>query len=766
MKKKLFVSVVALIYVIYIYAISVSNNLLGDIFSPMIMLLITGYIFKGYVIRQKSKVLKWFGWSLTLAIFAWFICDFMWAIDTHLLKVDPENYFITVYGYSFTNLFLFFAILISCFLDLKQMNKIQALLDAFIVALFVSVLLWIFVFEKSLEKIIVIWTDPVSMISLILDIIIYAWINVWAFSARTTKPLFYHRLIVTGGLIFVITDLIYYYYWFYSEYEPNSWIDGGYVLAFSFIAISVLAKEKAWGKSKIEKSAIEEENIVPGKFGFELLILFVPVAVFIFRRTELLYIILLIVSLLIYYILINFTQKNMFQEKLLTLEKSNVLELEKKVEERTEEIFKLLNTDFLTGLNSRRYFELKLSEEIKNLKVDEQVALLYVDQNKSKAIKHLYGKDVAEELLRKLSGSIQQVADLYKGMLAAYEDDVFVIMLKGNDAEANAENMAEQIINKCNELFIVDNHAIRVTLNIGISCYPRDTFREADLIKNADIAMMQARTKGYDQIQLYNERIGNLSYSRHRIELKLKKVVFDEEFQLYFQPQVNCVDGTLCGFESLLRWFEGGKKFIPPLDFIPIAEEIGLIVPLGYWIMQTAARQYAVWKKATGNDYKISVNVSSKQLIEVDFVQRLQNILEEYNVPPEMFEIEITESHQIENSVNILVTLNDIKKLGVSIAIDDFGTGYSSLYYIKNIPTDRIKIAKELVDNIENDIYSKSIIQMAISVAKVMNIKAIAEGVETLEQLNCLKELGCDEIQGYYFSKPMPVREIEENWLK
>ncbi|MGB4659299.1 MAG: EAL domain-containing protein [Mobilitalea sp.] len=598
------------------------------------------------------------------------------------------------------------------------------------------------------------------------DLIIYAWINVWAFSTRSIKPPFHLRFLVTGGLVFVASDFIYYYIYFYSEYESNSWIDAAYVLGFSFMAISVFLKGKLKPAHTLKESPNKASyNKGYYKMGFEILILLAPILVFLFQRTQLLYFILLIVSLLIYYILINYTQKNIFQEQLLEIEKRNVSELEKKVEKRTEEIFRILNTDFLTGLNSRRYFESKLTDEINNIKTDEQVALLYIDQNKSKAIKHLYGKDTAENLLKKLAETIDQISTMHKGILAAYEDDVFVIMIKGYRVTEGAGRLAEQIITRCNELFYVDNHAIRITLNIGISCYPRDTLHDSDLIKNADIAMMQARTKGFNQIQLYNEKIGSMNYNRNRIEMKLKKVVFDKGFRLHYQPQVYCQSGELCGFESLIRWYEDGEVFISPMDFIPIAEEIGLIVPLGYWIMETAAKQYATWKKETGNDYRISVNVSSKQLIEVDFARRLQDILDKYNIKPGMFEIEITESYQIENSLNIVETLNEIKKLGVSIAIDDFGTGYSSLYYVKNIPTDRIKIAKELIDNIENDVYSNSIIQMAISVAKVKGIKVIAEGVETKEQLDCLRELGCDEIQGYYFSKPLPAEEVEKIWL-
>lgn len=760
MKRKVLLSTVVLIYILYIYAIS-TNTWIGDVLSPIIMLLISGYVFYGYVIRQKVRKLKWYGWILTGAFFSWFICDFVWGIQTLVLHTNPEECFITVYGYSITNLFLFVSILFSSYFDMKRMNKIQALLDSIIVALCITVLLWLFVFEERSETILVLLSDPISVASLMLDVIIYVWINVWAFATRITKPPVFHRLIVLGGLIFVITDLIYYYMYFYSDYEPNSWIDGAYVLAFSVIASSVYAKEKL--KIVPEPEKIPDKEF--GKMGFDTLILLAPIAVFIFKRNQIPYFLLLVVALLIYYVLINYTQKSIFRERLLELEKKNVSELEKKVEERTEEIFRILNTDFITGLYSRRYFESKLSEKIANIRKYEKIALIYIDQNKSRAIKYLYGKDIAEKLLKSIAEAVSQIVFSCNGIIAAYGDDVFVIIIKNYDADSVAEKLAERIIGRCNELFYIDNHAIRVTLNIGISCYPQDTSDANDLIKNADVAMMQARVKGYNQIQSYNEKIGNISYSRHRMELKLKKAVYDKEFQLYYQPQVYCSDGSLCGFEALIRWQESGKNFIAPLDFIPVAEETGIIVPLGYWIMENAARQQAAWKAETGKDIRISINVSSKQLVEVDFVKRLRDTLEKNKVLPEMFEIEITESQQIENSINIQETLSEINKLGISIAIDDFGTGYSSLYYLKNIPTGRIKIAKELIDNIENDVYSHAIVKMAVSIAKVKGIKVIAEGVETKEQLECLQELNCDEIQGYYYSRPFPAEEIKKLWL-
>lgn len=729
--------------------------------SPILVFVVSGYIFYGYVIQQKNKNMVCFGWLLTLSIFSWFVSDLWWGIQTLILHSNPRDDLITAYGYFVTNLLLFLAVFFTGYQDLKKMNKIQAMLDTLIVSICMAVLLWLFVFEQSNTKVLLLLSDPISMASLVIDVIIYAWINVWIFSTRLKRPPLHHLLLVAGGLMYVITDFIYFYIYFYSNYEPNSWIDGAYMISFAVMAISAYVK----GKLNIDSIPKEAVKNIFYKFEVEIFILFIPIVVLIFKRSQLQYFILLVVALLIYYVLINFTQKSIFQEKLLELEKENVLGLERKVEERTEEIIKILNTDFVSGLYSRRFFETLLSETLNKIEIDQKIALLYIDLNKSKAIKYIYGKETSDNLVKKVAEAISFIATENFGIIASYGDDAFVIMLIDQDADLVARKTAEQIIEQCSESFYINNYPIRVSLNIGISCFPTDTTNANDLIKNADIAMMQAKAKGYNRIQLYNDKIGKFTYNRHRIELKLKKVIFDNEFLLYYQPQVYCMNGTVCGFETLIRWFDEEKKFISPSDFIPVAEEIGLIIPLGYWIIENAAKQLATWKKETGNDYRIAVNVSSKQLMETDFVQRLHNTLKRYDILPETFEIEITESQEIEHSIEILETLKEINKLGVLIAIDDFGTGYSSLNYLKNIPVDRIKIAKELIDKIEDDVYSSSIIQMAINIAKVKGIKVIAEGVETKEQWECLKSLGCDEIQGYYFAKPMPAKEIVNHWI-
>ena len=759
--RKLSLTAIAILYIAYAYAIATHNDIIGNLISPIITLILAGIIYYSLIWNSGAKKTNWAAWMLFLAVFTWALCDICWAVAYGVLHTDLDSSLLSTYGYFLTNIFIFLSTMIKGLQDLKYMNKIQAMLDTIIVFICMMVLLWLFVFNQDSRKVALVYSDGISFASILIDVLIYVWINVWSFATRLLHPPAFQRVLCMGGITFAITDLIFYYVFFYTSYNSNSWIDGAYILSFSFMALG------AYMRKKTKKGVVIKpiEGTISGRIRMELLVLIAPLLVFIWERDQIQYLLLLVASLMIYYILINYTQKSIFQKTLLDLEKKNVAELEQKVLERTDEIVRTQNTDYLSGLYSRRYFDEKLAQVHKNIKEDEQIALIYIDQNKSRSIRYLFGMDIAEQLLKMVAEVVRKIAVGDNVTLAAYGDDVFVILIHGKDVEAVARQMAEQIINRCDELFYVNNHAIRITLNIGISYYPLDTSNVSELIKNADIAMMQARTNGINRIQVYDEKIGSLTYSRHRIEMKLKSVVYDKEFLLYYQPQVYCESGELCGFEALIRWREEGGKMIPPNDFIPVTEETGMIVPLGYWVIEQAAKQHVQWREKTGKDYRISVNVSARQLVEVDFVQRLQEILAKYHIEPERFEIELTESRQIENSVNISTILDEIRRIGISLAMDDFGTGYSSLYYIKNIQTDRIKIAKELIDNIENDIYSYYIIQMVISIAKEKKIAVIAEGVETKAQWDCLKELGCDEIQGFYFSKPMPAVEIEEKWL-
>lgn len=762
--KKLLLFLLAIIYITYAVAIFTVNDFIGDILSPVLELVTFGFVFYGFVIREKDRVTKLSGIFFAVSIFSWFVCDLMWGISTLILHIDPEKDLIIMFGYSATNLCLFISLIIAGYFEIRSLNKIQILLDTLIISICVAVFLFVFVFQQNFDNIGVIKSNFVYMMVIIMDTLIFTWTNVWLFSTRFKKTPLFDILCAIGIVMFVITDLIYYYVYFYTSYQPNSLIDGAYMLSFTVMGISGYVKVK----EKFVPQSIKADKKAFLKFKKEAVIIIVPLLIFIFRRSQLGYGLFLVIAILIYYVLLSYTHENIMREELFKMEKNHVSELEERVEERTKELVRIMNTDIVTGLYNRRYFEEYLSRSCDALGEDECINLLYIDINKLKSIKALYGNCTSEILLKEIASRLKEIASelMDSVLLSSYAEDIFVITLIGRHYCEKVLTISEKIINKCSGTYYIDNRDIVVSLNIGISRFPADSKNHEDLIKNADSAMIIARKLGYNRVLQYDESIGINVNNRNKIEMKLKMVDFDDEFRLYFQPQVSCENGDIIGVEALIRWYTKSGKFIPPNEFIPITEETGQIVPLGYWIMEQAASQLAEWRNFCSNEIRMAINVSVKQLTEIEFIPRLKGILNKYGISTELFEIEITENIEIDKNIQILENLKALRELGISIAIDDFGTGYSSLYYLKNLPMDRIKIAKELVDNIENDGYSNSIIKMVIEIAKNNGTKVIAEGVETKEQWDCLKVLGCDEIQGYYFAKPMPGNELLDNWIK
>ena len=758
---------IAILFVVYFIAIVEQNNIVGDLLSPILTFLAFAPVFYAFFWKEQHKLLKISGLFYALAIFAWFLCDFSWGFSTLILNVNPENNLLITYGYSLTNLFLLLSLILLGYFQVRNWNKMQVFLDTAMVAISIMVIVWVFVFEQNTAKAEVLLSDPVSMSSLIMDFIIYAWTNIWFFSTRNQKEPLFIKFSAAGGVVFVVIDIIYYYEYFYRSYEPNSLLDGGYVIAFALMGISGLMKIKLINQEDKNQTGaqIDKEQFSFKHIKKELLFLIVPILLFVFRGIEAPSLLFLITAIMFYFIFTNFTQNSIFRDKILEREKEYISELENRVEERTQEITKVMNTDVITGLKNRRYLEEYLEKEIRTIDRDEKIYLLYIDQNKYKSVKSIYGKYMAERVLEEVGKRIEKIVEEKNGLATSYGEDIFVATFKSTEDYEEALRIAEKVINFCSDNYLVENHIISVTLNIGVACYPCDSKNMEELIRNADTAMMQARKTGFNVIQKYDKQIGIYINKRDRIELKLKKVIYDEEFSLQFQPQVNCNDGSIYGVEALIRWFTKKGDYIPPMDFIPITEENGMIISLGYWIMEQAAKQLSSWKKLYASKIKMAINASSKQLIEENFTDKLIQILENYQIPKQDFEIEITESIQLETNSMIHETLAKLSSYGISIAIDDFGTGYSSLYYIRELPVNRIKIAKELIDNIDHDIYAKSIVQMVISVAKVNNIKVIAEGVETKEQWECLKEMECNEIQGYLFSKPLVPNELEKNWF-
>jgi predicted signal transduction protein with EAL and GGDEF domain len=340
-------------------------------------------------------------------------------------------------------------------------------------------------------------------------------------------------------------------------------------------------------------------------------------------------------------------------------------------------------------------------------------------------------------------------------VVARLGGDEFVILIEELSDLSHVETVAGKILSAVIKPVNIMKEECRVTASIGISVFPKDAGDEQSLMKNADMAMYLAKEEGKNNYQFYSEDIQSKSLERLSIETNLRFALERNELSLQYQAKVDFKTNTINGVEALLRWESPNLGSVTPTQFIPIAEESGIIVPIGRWVMRTACAQNAAWLRDGLSPVRVAVNLSLRQLMDESLLEDIKKALNDSGMAPNLLELEITESMVMHNPIRMITVLQEIKKLGVHLAIDDFGTGYSSLAQIKNFPVDTLKVDRSFIRNITKDKDDKAITEAIISMGKTLSLTVIAEGVETEEQMNYLMDHSCDEMQGYYFSKPV-----------
>lgn len=422
--------------------------------------------------------------------------------------------------------------------------------------------------------------------------------------------------------------------------------------------------------------------------------------------------------------------------------------------------------DSLTGLPNRKSFHEHLRQTLVQAKVDQhKFAIMFLDIDRFKWVNDTLGHDVGDQLLKSFAERLLNC--VREGdLVARMGGDEFTILIPNIKEEQEAALIARRILQSCaNPLFIQENE-LYITPSIGIAVYPQDGDEVQILIKKADKAMYMAKEKGKNNFQFYTANTSKDKSNKIELETDLHKALVRNEFQLYYQPKVNLKTGIIEGVEALIRWHHPKLGIISPAEFIPLAEETGLISPIGEWVLLTACKQNRTWQQELFQPIKIAVNISARQFQQENFYRTIEQILNETEMEPQYLELEITESIAINHDESMLYRLKELKKLGVSISIDDFGTGYSSLNYLKKFPIDTLKVDQSFVRDITTDADDKVIIKTIIAMGHSLKLKVIAEGVETEDQLNFLKLHLCDEAQGYVFSKPLPTDEIEKVLLQ
>ena len=431
-----------------------------------------------------------------------------------------------------------------------------------------------------------------------------------------------------------------------------------------------------------------------------------------------------------------------------------------------ERISYLATRDPLTELPNRVLFNDRLEQGIVAARrTGQSLALLFIDLDRFKNINDSLGHQVGDLLIKEVAERMQHC--IRKGdTVSRLGGDEFVVTLEGLQQAEDAAQVAGKIIKSVSRPFHIAGHTLNTSCSIGISIFPLDADDDRALMKNADTAMYHAKERGRNNYQFFSPEMNVRAVERHNLESALRQAIERQEFTLYYQPQVDIRAGQVVGMEALLRWQHPERGLLSPATFIGVAEESGLIEPIGQWVLRSACQRAKAWIDAGYPPLKVAVNISPRQLIRPsEFSRSITRILNSTGLDPRFLELEMTESLLVHNVEESIAVLRRLGQNGVRIAVDDFGTGYSSLSYLRQLPIDTLKIDRSFVRDIETDPEDRAIIQAIIAMAHSLNLQVTAEGVETRGQLDALARLGCDEYQGYLFSKPLPPVEIAARFL-
>lgn len=420
-----------------------------------------------------------------------------------------------------------------------------------------------------------------------------------------------------------------------------------------------------------------------------------------------------------------------------------------------EQIAHMARHDALTDLPNRVLLRERLEHELKRVKRGECLAMLCLDLDHFKSVNDTLGHPIGDELLK-------IVADRLRGCtrepdtIARLGGDEFAIIMTQLQQPTDATALARRIRDSIIRPYQIDGHQIVTDISIGISVAPVDGTEPDRLLKNADLALYGAKSEGRGTYRFFEPEMDTRMKARRDLELDLRKALAEKQFELYYQPLVNLQTSEISAFEALLRWHHPHRGMISPAEFIPIAEETGLIIPIGEWVLATACMEAVNWP----DHVKVAVNLSPAQLKSRNMVKLVTTALADSGMAAHRLQLEITESLLMQNTFATLATLHELRKLGVQIAMDDFGTGYSSLSYLRSFPFDKIKIDRSFIRDLSEGAEPLAIVNAVAGLAKCLNMISTAEGVETQQQFEALQAVGCTEMQGYLFSKARPADEV------
>ncbi|MCP1144318.1 EAL domain-containing protein [Lysinibacillus endophyticus] len=425
------------------------------------------------------------------------------------------------------------------------------------------------------------------------------------------------------------------------------------------------------------------------------------------------------------------------------------------------ELKKRALTDSLTDVNNRFAFLEKMNTLLLESSNTVQHAVFFLDLDRFKQVNDTLGHSIGDLLLVEVAKRIKRLLK-HKDIIARYGGDEFVITLTNIHHPREAAKFAEEVIREVEQPIMINNQELFVSTSIGISIYPHDGVTTEELVNRADKAMYFSKQNGRNRFSFYFEELNTDNERLIALDTEIRKAIEHRDFELYYQPKVDSKKNKIIGVEALVRWKNEKLGFVSPGEFIPYAEETGLIIPISEIILEKACEELAVLRMAGYSNLTISINISSIHFQQQNFLESIQRILEKYNTSAQNFEIEVTERTVMNSEEETIRKLVRLKQLGFKLSIDDFGTGYSSLSYLVRFPLDYLKIDRSFIHHIVTLDDKQAVVDAIIQMAHRLKMEVIAEGVESIQQINILRDMGCDYIQGYFYSKPIPMDELIE----
>ena len=707
-------------------------------------------------------------------IFTWVIADILLFVYTYILEDDPFLTGLSDELYLAPNYLFGIGLTLFLIADFKKRDAIRLLIDAFIIAVAAFVLVRkLYSFGFGMKE-----TEFTFSYASILYLAAIMYVITLMFLILTIRGLFNHTravyMIFLSLGVYNIFEMRYTYLLAGGIDPENIYIDILYMACVCVMGIAFadpsLVKEmdrSAQNTSDGEKSKISKYNWI---FGVAL----IPVVIVLFfagviNQTDMF---ILLFAAMGYLIMWKTQQANELSQELLEQQKKENEKLgqwvdyqKQEIKAANEQIEKASYKDALTGLFNRKYSRIFLNQLLMENGPDTKFAVYSMDLNHFKSINDNYGLETGDKVLAEIAFRLKKFAN---NKIAVFRqgNDEFLVVYNSYANEDALKLLADDMKDELDRPIEINGGILRPAISIGVASYPMNADDIERVLKYADTARHSIKHRhSKTEAKFYDSELIKQMSRQRKIEVKLQSSVYDRDFKLYYQPQVDSKTEELIGMEALIRWIDPEEGFISPGEFIPLAEEMGLMDSLGEWVMRTAARQIKVWNEKYGLDLVVGVNVSPLQLRNPDFAGKLLRVQKDVQIPSKWMDLEITEGYALNSSLSNGDIIPALKREGFTFSVDDFGTGYASFANMLDFTFDRIKIAKELVDHVEDNKNAYVVIKVIIMMAQGLNLSTIAKGVETAKQLKILRELECAQIQGYYFGKPLPAAEFEEDWL-